>query len=353
MRAKIGYMAILVLMGFLYLWTNVAVTFYLFFGLLLFAILSFLLNGYAARHLTMHLQVKQDLNQVSTILICVKNTGIIPCFRVSMKGTIANCLTDSSFCFNQELSVAPKQEKKVEFAVESFYCGRIEVETEEFIVRDFFGIFGCLVKNHEVLVYYVYPDGADEGEYHLEEMTPAAQNMENRYLRRKGNDITEILDLRDYQKGDSIKTIHWKLSKKMGHKIVRELDTPANQETIVLFALSDRNIDKPWYRDSLVKMISQVSKNLLENDQFFDSVVFEKKGLSHMTFSVEEGCTRERYERTILDGNISFMQSFVDDYLMHHNVLHKYSHIILITDDEITDWCMENANVRQIMVSAS
>lgn len=63
----------------------------------------------------------------------------------------------------------------------------------------------------------------------------------------------------------------------MGHKIVRELDTPANQETIVLFALSDRNIDKPWYRDSLVKMISQVSKNLLENDQFFDSVVFEKK----------------------------------------------------------------------------
>ena len=48
-----------------------------------------------------------------------------------------------------------------------------------------------------MLVYYVYPDGADESEYHLEEMTPAAQNMENRYLRRKGNDITEILDLRD------------------------------------------------------------------------------------------------------------------------------------------------------------
>ena len=75
MRAKIGYMAILVLMGFLYLWTNVAVTFYLFFGLLLFAILSFLLNWYAARHLTMHLQVKQDLNQVSTIY---RNYSLLP-----------------------------------------------------------------------------------------------------------------------------------------------------------------------------------------------------------------------------------------------------------------------------------
>lgn len=81
MRAKIGYMAILVLMGFLYLWTNVAVTFYLFFGLLLFAVLSFLLNWYAARHLTMHLQVKQDLNQVSTIIdLCKKyrNYSLLP-----------------------------------------------------------------------------------------------------------------------------------------------------------------------------------------------------------------------------------------------------------------------------------
>ena len=38
---------------------------------------------------------------------------------------------------------------------------------------------------------------------------------------------------------------------------------------------------------------------------------------------------------------------------MHHNVMHKKSHIILITEDQKTDWCMDNANVRQIMVSAS
>ena len=80
MRAKIGYMAILVLMGFLYLWTNVAVTFYLFFGLLLFAIVSFVLNWYAARHLTMHLQVNiclipQRWYSMSTIKMAVITAG--------------------------------------------------------------------------------------------------------------------------------------------------------------------------------------------------------------------------------------------------------------------------------------
>ena len=143
MRAKIGYMAILVLMGFLYLWTNVAVTFYLFFGLLLFAILSFLLNWYAARHLTMHLQVKQDLNQVSTILICVKNTGIIPCFRVSMKGTIANCLTDSSFCFNQELSVAPKQEKRWNLLLKAFIVEELKWKQTKLLFEIFLVSLGA------------------------------------------------------------------------------------------------------------------------------------------------------------------------------------------------------------------
>ena len=60
-----------------------------------------------------------------------------------------------------------------------------------------------------------------------------------------------------------------------------------------------------------------------------------------------------KFFEEVLQVNENINVSFVDDYLMHHNVLHKYSHIILITDDEITDWYMENANVRQIMVSAS
>ncbi|MFR5972053.1 MAG: hypothetical protein ACLUGF_13815 [Clostridium sp.] len=77
MRAKIGYIAILVLMGFLLmdqcgrdilsvLWPLVVCHF------------VFLLNWYAARHLTMHLQVNQDLNQVSTILIYVKIQELFP-----------------------------------------------------------------------------------------------------------------------------------------------------------------------------------------------------------------------------------------------------------------------------------
>lgn len=353
MKQKIGYAAVVFLAGMLYLWTNTAVTCYLFLGLLLAALVSWALNQYAAGHLTLQLAVAPEKDEIHSIRIVVANTGFIPCFRVVVKGRLLNCLTDSTQTFVRELSAPPRQQKTLQLAVQSRYCGRLEAEIPEFKSCDFLGVFSKTIKIREVAVNYAYPDEMEKTGNETEEAAPALQNTENRYLRRKGNDITEILDLRDYQKGDSIKTIHWKLSKKLGHKVVRELDTPANQEIMLLFALSEENIDKPEYRDAIVQRISSISHELLESDKMFDGVIFEKEGMTHSRYSVEEIYTRELYERTILDGNISFMQSPVDDYMIHHNVLHKYSSVILITDAELSGWCVQHPNVRQVVVAAS
>lgn len=352
MKAKLGYLMILVLTGFLYLWTNVAVTFYLFFGLLLFAAVSWGLNWWTARHIGLRLVLQGENSDTDEIQICVKNTSIFPCFRIRITGNILNCLTDSRMSFSREMAVAPKREKKSEIRVQSLYCGRIEVEIEELRVCDFLGVFERPIKLQESAANYIYPREPEKNGYETEDSAPALQNAENRYLRRKGNDITEILDLRNYQKGDSIKTIHWKLSKKMGHKVVRELDTPANQEIIVLFALSEENKKKPECRDLLVQVLSRITRELLENGKMFDAVIFEKEGLTHSEFNIEEIYTRDLYERTILDGNISFDAEIVADYMAHYNVLHKYSSVILITDEELADWYPECLNVWQIVAAS-
>lgn len=50
-----------------------------------------------------------------------------------------------------------------------------------------------------------------------------------------GNDVTEVHDLRDYQKGDALNRIHWKLSSKLDQIIVREFGNPTSHETVVLY----------------------------------------------------------------------------------------------------------------------
>ena len=55
---------------------------------------------------------------------------------------------------------------------------------------------------------------------------------------RKGNDKTEIFDLRDYEKGDDRRSIHWKLSSKLNKTVVREFSRPNNYKTMILCDLA-------------------------------------------------------------------------------------------------------------------
>ena len=48
----------------------------------------------------------------------------------------------------------------------------------------------------------------------LSQMTIGAPKSEGMMQNRKGNDLSEIFDIREYVPGDDIRSIHWKLSSK-------------------------------------------------------------------------------------------------------------------------------------------
>lgn len=356
MKSKTGYFMIVFLAFVLYLWTNVAATFYALLFLIAFAILMWVGNLIAVRSVRVEVSVtggsEQSTERVYRLQVLAKNAGVLPVFRLIVRGSLFNCLTDSKMEYTREISLAPFGEKQLEIPFESTFCGRIEGEIKEVVVSDFLGIFRRKVSGNRLAVCYAYPIGAETGEYDIDLSAPDEHNIQNRYLNRKGNDITEILDIRDYQKGDSIKTIHWKLSKKMGRKVVRELDTPANQEIILLTALSEQQLENPEMKDRLVETASSISTALLEEEKFYDAVVFERDGGASHKYSVEEVYTRDLYERTMLDGDVNFRQQAVEGYIRSHNVLNKYAFVILITDRELAGWFAENANVRQVFVMA-
>lgn len=53
-------------------------------------------------------------------------------------------------------------------------------------------------------------------------------------VNRKGSDASEVFDLRTYQPGDDIHTIHWKLSQKTDELLVREPADSPRFDTLVL-----------------------------------------------------------------------------------------------------------------------
>ena len=52
---------------------------------------------------------------------------------------------------------------------------------------------------------------------------------------KKGRDESEVFDLREFRRGDAMRTVHWKLSARFDDLVVREASRPVNSRTILVF----------------------------------------------------------------------------------------------------------------------
>jgi hypothetical protein len=248
------------------------------------------------------------------------------------------------------MGVAPKGTSNRQFLVESLYCGRIDGEIEQAQGFDFLGFTSRTIRSRSRGGCYAYPREDDREGWEPEHYSRDELRQEERYTHTKGNDITEILNIREYQKGDNIKTIHWKLSKKLGYKVVKELDMPASQDVILLMALSHEQAAQERLRHLVAQTVLNISQELLQEQIFYDAVLIRDKGASHSLYTIQEQKTRDWYEQLLLDGNMEWEQDYVEQYITYHHVLGKYARVILVTDEALDGWYQGHDQVIQICV---
>lgn len=354
MKGKISYLGLLFVVFILYLWTNDKSAFWLLSVMIAIVPILFLYNLITAPFLnlsvTMEKLVSKEEGRELVIDFSCQNISYLPVMRLCMEGRMRNCLTGSVLPFFREISVGPRSNENSTIRVSSDFCGKIEVILDHVTVRDFLGIFQREIKNTHIQECYIYPGDTNFQDFEIDMTVPEEINIQNRYLHRKGNDITEILHIREYEKGDSIKTIHWKLSKKMNEKMVRELDTPVNQDIIVFIALSEKMREDPVLRDRLAETACGLSQGLLEDQKLHDALLFRYSNGAVMKYNIEGKYQQDLYERSILEGDLSFSTEDVENYIKNHAVIHKYSFVMLVTDQALEGWLSEYSNVRQIII---
>ncbi len=352
MKAKIFYGIWLVVAALLYVCTNAQTTLFFLVPMIVLVPVVVLLNRMAAKKTRIWIRVSpvEGHGEEGRIAceIQVKNDSYIPLFRVCIAGAVKNLLTRTEKHIAWETSVLPKQTQQKTVYLESSYCGKIEGEILSAQTHDFLGISKCRIGYRSEGECYVYPTDTMQDEVPIRQQLQDEINVQNRYLNRRGNDITQILDIRDYQKGDNIKSIHWKLSRKMGKKMIRELDMPANQDTILFLAISPDELDNPKMRDRVARAMLGVSEELLQEQINHDAVLFSEEGNVRGTYSIEGPETRDWCEHILLDGDISFDPKNMLHYIHNHNVLGKYSAVVVVADAQL-DIGEEYPNMIQVV----
>lgn len=120
-------------------------------------------------------------------------------------------------------------------------CGQMRLSLSEVSVMDALGLFRIKINENASAATVVYPrDTALE--IRLSQNSTGSSSSEGISQNRRGNDPTEIYDLRDYIAGDDMRTIHWKLSQKLDRLTVKESSDNPHYDVLLMPDIAARGI---------------------------------------------------------------------------------------------------------------
>ncbi len=140
------------------------------------------------------------------------------------------------------LAMAPLSGYHLRNTVHFRFRGTYDIGVKCFYVYDFFRIFRVRVDVDQISTVYVLPRRLT-----LEDtLAQAVSDSTARTVRSPlVVDKLEVSDIRDYRNGDSLKSIHWKLSSKAENFVVKDYNTGTSNQTVVFCDLAPHYPDEP------------------------------------------------------------------------------------------------------------
>lgn len=210
-------------------------------GLLLLLVLllpvSFGCNLYVRRCLDAQIRLPTAAAKGSPCggTLVLKNRAKLPAVKLYGRLSIINDLTREEETLEFISAVGPGQESSHNFVLSSQHCGRLYVHIRSLRILDWFGMSSLNVPVKAGARMTVMPElfSCDV------ELTPVASSSDEGRADLRGDDRTEVYQLREYQPGDDVRQIHWKLSSKLDSLILREPGQSVSRSVLVFW-------DKRW-----------------------------------------------------------------------------------------------------------
>lgn len=158
------------------------------------------------------------------------------------------------------------QNHSVEIPFQAEACGQIRIRLNQIRCYDIFGLLERDIPFLDDMSMLVYPRETAL-QVSSGRILPGGWEGEQRTLDRRGKDLSEVFDLREYRPGDDVRAIHWKLSGKTDTLLVREASDTFRCDTYILLDAGKKEGTRPYPVAQLSAAVSaavSVSQRLLE-----------------------------------------------------------------------------------------
>lgn len=260
LKNRLFYISILIIVSFIYIFTNTYYTFGLLIFVIVLPLISFIFMLISRKSVSIDLKLAPILEKDDvTFTITFKNHSVFPIAGIITWVKMENQFMAVNTHKKIHISLGIKKTNEARLLIQNAKIGAITVSMNKVRIYDIFGLFSVKYPDSQSESTVVYPKMLDM-EIHMDKPVETSGDG-NRYSPdKKGMDISEIFALRDYIAGDEIRKIHWKLSSKMDKVIVRDFSLPLNYSVFLLIEL---NKSKENIMDTMIELYLSLSRVLL------------------------------------------------------------------------------------------
>lgn len=212
-------------------------------------------------------------------------------------------------------------------------CGKKQIMVRKMMTTDAAGLFRIRCRKVQNIIAEVhiipkvYPVSAQISKAVRLFVTEGEEYAKD----RGGDDTSEIFDIHEYQPGDKISRIHWKLSARMGELYMKEFSFPIGASVVLLMDQREKELTEKTGSIFLSLAVS-TGHALLEESCRFYAVWKEKNSQNFRRFLVKDEETFYNWLFALSSMEISQMDQ-LDEEMYRHEFFEIYIKAIKIGGD--------------------
>lgn len=295
-KRRIGYGVLLAGALVIYLIANRKESLFFLCALLAAAVLSMILQMMAMDGIEAEIKMKGSCQAGQTIplQVTIRRKNRLPLGSLQLQLKMENKIYRESHL--QKITIRPDEATEILWkeGILMEDCGCVCTSVESLECQDLLGLFRWKKRADNTVETLVYPA---QLQMHVQlsrrPETKTSGELYDPY--RKGQDVSEVAGLREYAEGDSLGSIHWKLSGKVDNLIVREFACPANYSVLILYDMMKSSDGRPISNErnnAVLAVTSALSERLMQMGM--EHTVGSITGGDYQSFPVHSTQTREQ-----------------------------------------------------------
>lgn len=268
-KTRITFFTLFLISVLLYFLTDSDFAFYFMIFAAVYTLIALLIVKASGRNLTFSLEgASQGMKgEPVNLKMVMDNRSLLPilCCRVRIK--TENILLGTEEVQELVTSMWPIEKKITNLDITENHIGCVRISVESAELRDSIGLFRKDCLNTAYAEYLIFPQMS---ELQISREMFLSYDMESyKYSKtKKGADLSEVFDVREYMPGDSIKAIHWKLSAKTDSMMIKVPSLPVENSLMIVLDNNlngfDSEADRGDKIEELVNMFMSVSYTLIK-----------------------------------------------------------------------------------------